>query len=77
MSSVTQDDDHQRSDVILSIWECDNVYRRAAKGNKERWYCGLCGNEYNMWISTKELMHLTRSGGHIIYLCRGDIIPNY
>ena len=37
MSGVTQDDDHQRSDVILSIWECDKVDRRGEKDNKECW----------------------------------------
>ena len=47
------------------------------KGNKELWYCGLCGNDYNIWNSTKSLMHLTRSGSHIIALCIGDIIPKY
>ena len=66
MSSVTQDDDHQSSDVLLLNWECDKVDRRRAKGNKERWYCGFCGNPYNIWNSTKALMHLTGSGGHSI-----------
>ena len=41
MSSVTQYDDHQSSDVILLILECDKVDRRVSKGNKERWYCGF------------------------------------
>ena len=36
MSSLTQDDDHQSSNVLLSIWECDNVDIRGAKWNKER-----------------------------------------
>ena len=53
MSSVTQDDDHLRSDVILYIWECDKVDRRGAKGNKEHYYCGFCRKEYNIWNSTK------------------------
>ena len=53
MSSVTQDDDHQTSDVLLSIWECDKVDRRGAKGNKERWYFGFRGNNYNIWNSKK------------------------
>ena len=44
ISSITQDDDHQISDVLLSIWECDKVDRRVSKGNKERWYCGFYGN---------------------------------
>ena len=51
MSSVTQDGDLKSSDVLLSIWLCDKVYRRVAKGNKERWYYGFCGNEYNIWNS--------------------------
>ena len=38
MSSLTQDDDNQSSDVLLSIWECDKVDRREEKGNEERWY---------------------------------------
>ena len=25
MSNSTQDDDHQSSDVLLSVWECDKV----------------------------------------------------
>ena len=41
MSSLTQDDDHQSSGILLSIWGCAKVYRKRAKGNKERWYCGL------------------------------------
>ena len=41
VSSITQDDDHQISDVILSIWECGKVYRRGAKENKESWYLGI------------------------------------
>ena len=43
-------------------------------GNKERWYCVFCGNEYNIWNSTKSLMHLTRSGGHSIAQLRGEIL---
>ena len=39
MPSSTQDDDHQSSDVLLYILECDKVDRRGAKGNKERWHC--------------------------------------
>ena len=77
MSSVTQDYDNKNSDVLLSILECDKVDRRGEKGNKERWYCGFCANEYNIWNSKKALMHLTRSGGHIIYRCRGKILPKY
>ena len=65
MSSITQYDDHQSSDFLLSIWDCDKFVRRVSKGNKERWYCGFCGNEYNIWNSTKSLMHLTRSSGHV------------
>ena len=37
MPSLTQDDDHQISDVILSICECDKVDRRGAKGDKDLW----------------------------------------
>ena len=70
-------DDHQISDVLLSIWWCDKVDRRGEKGNKDTWYCGFCGNEYNIWNSTKTLIHLTRSGGHIIAQCRGEILPRY
>ena len=77
MLSLTQDDDHQSSDVILFIWECDKVDMRGGKGNKERWYCGFCRNNYNIWKSTKALMHLTRSGGHSIVRCRGEILPKY
>ena len=77
MSSITQDYDHQRSDVLLSIWDCDKVDRMGAKGNKEIWYRGFCVNEYNIWTSTKALIHLTRSGGHIIDRCRGEIIPKF
>ena len=77
MPSVTQDDDHQSSDVLLYIWECDKVDRREANGNKEFCYCGFCGNEYTIWNSTKALMHLTGSGGHIIARCRGKIILKY
>ena len=76
MSSVTQDGDHQSNAVLLSNWECNKVDRRVEKGNKKRCYCGLCGNEYNIWNSTKTLMHLTRSGGHSISRCRGDILPS-
>ena len=36
MPRVTQDDDHQSSDVIIYIWECVKGNRRVAKGNKER-----------------------------------------
>ena len=75
MSSVTQDNDHQIIDVLLLIWECEKVDRRGAKGNKERWYCGFFGNKYNIWNSTKSLMHLTISGGHSISRCRGEILP--
>ena len=64
MSSVTQDDDDQISNVLLSIRECDKVNSRGEKGNKERWYCGLCGNDNNIWNFTKELIHLTISSGH-------------
>ena len=32
MSSLTQDYDSQSSDDLLSIWECDKVDRRVAKG---------------------------------------------
>ena len=60
MSSVTKDDDHKSIDVLLYILECDKVDRRVAKGNKERWYCGFFGYEYNIWNSTKALMHPTR-----------------
>ena len=77
MSSVTQDDDYQSSDVILLIWESEKVDRRGSKGNKERWYCGLYGNEYNIWNSTKALNHLSITGGPNIARCRGDIIPKY
>ena len=66
ISSVTQDYDHQSSDVLLSMCYCDKFDRRGAKGNNERWYCGFCGNEYNICNSTKSLMHLTISGGHRI-----------
>ena len=45
--------------------------------NKERWYCAFCGNEHNIWKSTKSLMHLTISGGHSIDICRGGILPKY
>ena len=75
MSSVTQDNNHQSRYVILSIWECAKFDRRGEKGNKDNWYCGFCGNEYNKWNSTKLLMHLTISGGHRIYQFRGDILP--
>ena len=75
MSSLIQYDDHQSSDVLLSIWECDKVDRRGAKCNKYRWYCGFCGNYYNTWNSTKALMHLNRSGDHSISQCRVDILP--
>ena len=77
MPIVTQDDYHQRSDALFSIWECKNVDRRGSKGNKERWYFRFCGNEYNIWNPTKALMHPTRPGGHRIALCRGEIIPKY
>ena len=77
MSSVTQYDGHQSSDVLLSIWEFDRVDRRGARRSKERWYCGFCGNECTIWDSTKSLMHLTRSGGHSIDLSIGDILPTY
>ena len=71
MSIFTQDEDHQSSGVLLLIWEYDKVGRRGSRGNKERWYCGFFGNDYNIWNSTKSLMHLTISGGHSIYPCRG------
>ena len=77
MSSLTQNDDHQSSDVLFLIWECDNVDRRVSKGNKECWYCGFCGNEYNICNYTKSLMNLTRSGGQRIAQCRGEITPKY
>ena len=60
ISSLTQYDGHQSSDFLLSIWECDKVDRKGAKGNKERWYCGFCGNDYNICNYIKSLMHLTR-----------------
>ena len=60
MSSVTKDDDYQISDFLLLVWECDKVDIRVAKGNKEHWYCGFYGNEYNIWNSKKPLMQLTR-----------------
>ena len=41
MPSVTQDDDHQSSEVLLYNWECDKVDRRGAKGNKELWHFEL------------------------------------
>ena len=50
---------------------------RGAKENKDLWYCGFCGNSYNIWNSTKAVMHLTRSCGHSISRCRGDILPKY
>ena len=34
MSSITQDDHHQSTDVLLSIWEFDEVDKRGAKWNK-------------------------------------------
>ena len=77
MSSVTQYDDDQSNDFLFSIWECDKVYRRVAKGNKECWYCQSCGNEYNIWNSIKLLMHLTRSGGHSIFQRIDKIHPKY
>ena len=77
MSSLTQDDYHQSSDVLIFIWECDTVDRRGERGNKEHWRCGFCGSQYNIWNSTKSLMHLTRSGDHSISLCRGYILPKY
>ena len=77
MSSLTQDDDHQISDVLFLIWECDKVDRRGAKGNKYLWYRGFCVNEYNIWNSTKALTNLTRSGGHSIDRRRGDILPKH
>ena len=75
MSSLTQDDYNQSSDVILSIWECDKVGRRGEKGNDECWYCGFCGNDYNILNSAKPFMHLTRLGGHSITQFRGEILP--
>ena len=53
MTNLTQYYYHQRSDVLLSIWERDKVDRRGEKWNKERWYCGFYVNEYNMWNSKK------------------------
>ena len=55
MSIITQYDDDQSSGVLISIWECGNVYRRVEKGNKERWYYGFCGNEYNIWNSKRSV----------------------
>ena len=75
MSSFTQDDDGQISDVLLSIWACGEVGSRGAKGNKERWYGGFCVNGYNIWNSTKAFLRLTRSCGHRITQCRGEILP--
>ena len=75
MSSLIQYDFNQKSDVILLILECDTFNRRWAKGNKERWYCGWCRNEYNIWNFKKKLMHLTRSGSQSISLCRYEILP--
>ena len=77
ISSLTQDDDHKSSGFILLIWECGKVDRRVAKGNKELWYFGLYRNKYNIWNSTKSFMQLTRSGGHRISRCRGEILPKY
>ena len=77
MSSLTQDDDHQSSNVLLSIWECDKVDRRVSKGNKQLWYYGFYGNKYNIWNSTKEWIYLTISGRHRIDRHRGDILPKY
>ena len=34
ISSLTQYDDNQISDVILSIWGCDKVDRSISKGNR-------------------------------------------
>ena len=45
--------------------------------NKEHWYCGFFGNEYNKWNYTKALMQLTRSGDHNIDQYRGEIITKY
>ena len=50
----------------FTFWEYYKVDRRVAEGNKECCYCGFCGNEYNIWNSKKSLMHLTKSGDHII-----------
>ena len=66
MSSFNQDDHHQSSDVLLYIWGCDKFDMKGAKGNKELWYCGFCGNEHNICNSTKALIHLNISGGHSI-----------
>ena len=33
-SSLNKDHDHQKSDVILLIWECDKFDRRGSKGDK-------------------------------------------
>ena len=70
MSSLTQDDDRQISYVLLSIWYSDKFDKMVAMGNKERWCYGLCGNEHNIWNSTRALMRLTRSGDHSIVRCR-------
>ena len=77
MSSFIQYYDHKVSDVLLSILGCDKFDRRGAKGNIEHWYCGLCGNWYNIWNSAKASMHMTRSGDHIIAWCRGEILSKY
>ena len=77
VSSLNQDDDNQISDILLLIWECDKVDRRVEKGNKELWYCGFYGNEYNIWSYIEPLMNLTRSGVHIINRYRGKILPKY
>ena len=77
VSNVTQYDDHKSSDFLLSIWECGKFDIRGANWNKECWYCEICINEYNIWNSTKSLMHLTISGGHSIARCRGEILHKY
>ena len=77
VSSLTQDNYHQSSDVLLSILECDKVHRILAKGNKERWFCGSFRNQYIIWNSTNSLDHLTKSGGHSISRCIGEIIPKH
>ena len=41
MSSLNQDDYHQRIAVLISIWEYDKVDRRVENRNKESRYCGF------------------------------------
>ena len=77
MSSLTQDDGHQSSDVLLSVWECNKFDRRGKKGNKECWHYAFCRNKYNIWNYTTALIHLTISGGHIMVRVRFEILPKY